>query len=167
MNIPDEFSCESSSLNNAERRTAMLEHIADSLPMFGVSFFETSDAIISALKSVDQNEIALNSLDNDLDPIVVNEQAVDAGDGVTVARFLVNRPHDGSRDKPHAPPVIIHTTNEQAAYDMQELFTAANRQFQRVIPYDAELWIGEVWIQRVRSMIVSNVSDRKAIVASH
>ena len=26
--------------DNAERRTAMLEHIADSLPMFGVSFFK-------------------------------------------------------------------------------------------------------------------------------
>ncbi len=115
--------------DNAEHRTAMLEHIADSLPMFGVAFFETSDSIISALKSVDQNEIALISLDNDLDPIVVNGQAVDAGDGVAVARFLVNRPHDGARDKPHAPPVIIHTTNEQAACDMQELFTAANRQF--------------------------------------
>lgn len=28
--------------DNAERRTAMLEQIADSLPMLGISFFETS-----------------------------------------------------------------------------------------------------------------------------
>ena len=76
--------------DNAERRTAMLEHIADSLPMFGVSCFETSDSIISALQTVDAQEIALISLDNDLDPILVNGQTVDAGDGVAVARFLVD-----------------------------------------------------------------------------
>jgi hypothetical protein len=32
---------------NAERRTLMHEHIADSLAIFGVSFFDTSDSIIS------------------------------------------------------------------------------------------------------------------------
>lgn len=152
--------------DNAERRTAMLEHIADSLPMFGVSFFETSDSIINALKSIDPQDVALISLDNDLDPIVVNGQLVDAGDGVAVARFLVNRAHDGFGDTRHTPPVIIHTTNEQAAYAMQDLFTTARWQFDRVIPNGAESWVGEVWIQRVRSLIVSNVSDRKTIASS-
>ena len=147
--------------DNAERRTAMLEHIADSLPMFGVSFFETSDSIISALQTVDAQEIALISLDNDLDPILVNGQTVDAGDGVAVAQFLVNRAHDGSADTPHTSPVIIHTTNEHAAYEMQELFKAANRQFHRVVPYDAVVWIGEVWIKKVRSIIIGSVTDRK------
>jgi hypothetical protein len=66
--------------DNAERRTAMLENIADSVPLFGVSFFETSDSIISALKSADLKDVALISLDNDLDPIVVNGQLLDAGD---------------------------------------------------------------------------------------
>ncbi len=147
--------------DNAERRTAMLEHITDSLPMFGVSFFETSDSIIKALNTVDAQEIALISLDNDLDPIIVNGQAVDAGDGVAVARFLVDRPNNRSGDTPHTAPVIIHTTNECVAYEMQELFKAANRQFHRVVPYDAELWISEVWIKKVRSVIIGGVTDRK------
>ena len=141
----------------------MLDHISDSLPMFGVSFFETSDSIISALKSVDYRDVALISLDNDLDPIVVNGRVLDAGDGVAVARFLVNRASDGFGDIAHTPPVIIHTTNEQAADAMQDLFTTARWQFDRVIPYGAESWVGEVWIQRVRSMIIGNVSDRKTI----
>lgn len=152
--------------DNAERRTAMLEHIADSVPMFGVSFFETSDSIINALKSVDYRDVALISLDNDLDPMVVNGQVLDAGDGVAVARFLVNRASDGFGDTAHAPPVIIHTTNEQAADGMQDLFTTARWQFDRVIPYGAESWIGEVWIQKVRSMIIRNVSDRKTTASS-
>jgi CheY-like chemotaxis protein len=152
--------------DNAERRTAMLEHIADSLPMFGVSFFETSDSIIIALKTVDPQEIALISLDNDLDPVVVNGQAVDAGDGVAVARFLVDRPNHGSGDTPNTAPVIIHTTNERAAYEMQELFKAANWQFHRVVPYDAEVWIGEVWIKKVRSIIISSVTDRKKMAVT-
>jgi hypothetical protein len=152
--------------DNAERRTAMLEHIADSLPMFGVSFFETSDSIIIALKTVDPQEIALISLDNDLDPVVVNGQVVDAGDGVAVARFLVDRPNHGSGDTPHTAPVIIHTTNESAAYEMQELFKAANWQFHRVVPYDAEVWIGEVWIKKVRSIIISSVTDRKKMAVT-
>jgi CheY-like chemotaxis protein len=152
--------------DNAERRTAMLEHIADSVPMFGVSFYETSDSIIKALKSVDPQDVALISLDNDLDPIVVNGQLVDAGDGVAVARFLVNRTSDEFGDTECKPPVIIHTTNEQAADAMQDLFTTARWQFDRVIPYGAESWIGEVWIQKVRSMIIRNVSDRKTIAAS-
>jgi CheY-like chemotaxis protein len=152
--------------DNAERRTAMLEHIADSLPMFGVSFFETSESIINALKTVNAQEIALISLDNDLDPIIVNGQAVDAGDGVAVARFLVDRPDDESGDTPQTAPVIIHTTNERAAYEMQELFKAANWQFHRVVPYDAEVWIGEVWIKKVRSIIISSVTDRKKMAVT-
>lgn len=152
--------------DNAERRTAILEHIADSLPMFGVSFFETSDSIINALKSVDYRDVALISLDNDLDPIVVNGQLVDVGDGVAVARFLVSRASDEFGETARTPPVIIHTTNEQAAGAMQDLFKTARWQFDRVIPYGAESWIGEVWIRRVRSMIIRNVSDRKTIAAS-
>ena len=151
--------------DNAERRTAMLEQIADSLPMFVVSFFETSDSMINALRIIDPQEIALISLDNDLDPIAVNGQLVDAGDGVAVARFLVHGDHDGTGNARQAPPVIIHTTNEQAAYVMQELFTAANRQFYRVVPYDAELWIGEIWMPRVRSMIIRNREDGKRMAA--
>ena len=74
--------------DNADRRTAMLEHIADCLPMFGVTFFETSESMINALSSAKWDEIALISLDNDLDPIQINGRATDAGDGLAVALVL-------------------------------------------------------------------------------
>lgn len=93
--------------DNAERRTAMLEHIADSVPMFGVSFFETSDSMIGALRNIDPQEVALISLDNDLDPIVANGHLAHAGDGVAVARFLLNRSSDEFGDTARTPPVII------------------------------------------------------------
>ena len=152
--------------DNAARRTAMLEHIADSLPMFGVSFFETSDSIITHLKRTALHEIALISLDNDLDPIVVNGRGVDAGDGVAVARFLVEFTATAPTSSASRPPIIIHTTNETAAAEMVELLTDAKWKFSRVTPYGAESWIGEVWISKVRSMIINNVTDRKTILAA-
>ena len=75
--------------DNADRRTAMVEQIADCLPMFGISFFETSESMIIALKSTTWNEVALISLDNDLEPVQVNGHFADAGDGLAVAGFLL------------------------------------------------------------------------------
>jgi hypothetical protein len=152
--------------DNADRRTGMLEHIADCLPMFGVSFFETSDSIINALKSAVWSEIALISLDNDLEPIQVNGHFEDAGDGLAVARFLVGENSPGVNLKVPLPPLIIHSTNEQAASRMQQLCADFHWPFTRVVPYEGELWIGEVWIRAVRAAIVGNVSDRKAAAGS-
>jgi len=60
--------------DNVEHRAAMLKHVPVSLPMFGVSFFETSDSFISALTLVASVEIALILLDNDFEPIVRDGQ---------------------------------------------------------------------------------------------
>lgn len=117
--------------------------------------------MIGALRNIDPQEVALISLDNDLDSIVVNGQLVDAGDGVAVARFLVDRALDGSENRLHTRPVIIRTANEQAACELQGLIKAANWQFHRIVPYDGELWIGEIWIRRVRSIIIRTGSDRE------
>lgn len=40
--------------DNADRRTAMPEHIAYCLPMFGVTFFETSEFMINALHTTNE-----------------------------------------------------------------------------------------------------------------
>lgn len=146
--------------DNADRRTAMIEHIADCLPMFGVSFFATSDSMIQALQTAVWNEIALISLDNDLDPALRDGRSVDSGDGLAVARFLVGENSPASKQTTQ-PPLIIHSTNEIAATQMQQLFSDANWRNDRVVPYDGESWIGEVWIQKARSAITRNVADRK------
>jgi len=148
---------------NADRRTAMLEHIADCLPMFGVSFFDTSDSMILALKSANWNEIALISLDNDLDPIQINGHTIDAGDGLAVARFLAEIKSIRATSQAAMQPVIIHTTNERAAIQMQHLFAVAKWHLERVTPYAGESRIGEVWIRTARTTIVENVSDRKTV----
>lgn len=149
--------------DNAERRTAMLEHMADCLPMFGVTFFETSESMINALKSAKWDEIALISLDNDLDPIQINGRATDAGDGLAVACFLVELKSMHVTSQVTMPPLMIHTTNELAALQMQHLFSVAKWRSERVTPYDGESWIGEVWIQKTRAMIVENVSDHRTV----
>ena len=146
--------------DNADRRTAMLEHIADCLPMFGVSFYETSDSMIQALQAAVWDEVALISLDNDLDPVLHDGKPVDAGDGVAVARYLVGQNSPAST-RTIPPPLIIHSTNEIAAAQMQQMFSDANWPTDRVVRYDGESWIGEVWIQQARTAIIRNVSDRK------
>ncbi len=111
--------------DNADRRTAMLEHIADCLPMFGVSFFETSDSMIQALQAAVWDEIALISLDNDLDPVLHDGKSVDAGDGVAVTRYLVGQNSPAGK-LTTSPPLIIHSTNEIAAIQMQQMFSDAS-----------------------------------------
>lgn len=145
--------------DNADRRTAMIEHIADCLPMFGVLFFATSESMIQALQTAVWDEVALISLDNDLDPVLHDGKPVDAGDGLAVARFLVSRAP--ASEQTTQPPLIIHSTNEIAATQMQQLFSAVNWRNDRVVPYDGESWIGEVWIQKARSAITRNVVERK------
>ncbi len=151
--------------DNADRRTAMLEHIADCVPMFWGTFFETSESMINALKSAKWDEIALISLDNDLDPIQINGRATDAGDGLAVAWFLVELKSMLVTSQVTMPPLIIHTTNEPAALQMQHLFSDAKWRFERVTPYDGESWIGEVWIRKLRATIVESVSDRRTVAA--
>lgn len=149
--------------DNADRRTAMLAQIADCLPMFGVSFFETSDRMIAALRSTDWSEIAMVSLDNDLDQILIDGQSVDAGDGIAVAEFLVSEHAAGVASNSARPPVVLHTTNELAASRMRQTFEDVRWPVERVTPYDGESWIGEVWIRKVRAAIIGNVSDHRSV----
>ncbi|MEJ7594614.1 MAG: cyclic-phosphate processing receiver domain-containing protein [Planctomycetaceae bacterium] len=130
------------------------------------SHSETSDSMISAFKSANWNEIALISLDNDLDPIQINGRATDAGDGLAVARFLIELKSTSATSQAAMPPVIIHTTNEIPAIQIQHMFAVAKWPFERVTPYAGESWIGEVWIQTARTTIIENVSDRKTVAGA-
>jgi len=105
----------------------------------------------------------LISLDNDIDPIQINGRATDAGDGLSVARFLVELKPMPVTSQVTMPPLIIHTTNELAALQMQHLFSVARWRLERVTPYDGESWIGDVWIQKIRATIIEYVSDRRTV----
>ena len=115
--------------------------------------------MIQALQAAVWEDVALISLDNDLDPVEHQGKFVDAGDGLAVARFLVGENFPPStRAK---PPLIMHSTNEAAVAQMQLMFCDANWRTDRITPYDGESWIGESWIQQARAAIIRNVSDLK------
>ncbi len=116
--------------------------------------------MIQALQAAVWDEIALISLDNDLDPVLHDGKSVDAGDGVAVTRYLVGQNSPAGK-LTTSPPLIIHSTNEIAAIQMQQMFSDASWRIERVVPYDGESWIGEVWIQTARAAIIKTVSDRK------
>jgi len=51
---------------------------------------------------------------------------VNAGDGVEVARFLVDSEASTSGAANSRPPIVIHTTHEPAAIRMQGLFSSVD-----------------------------------------
>ncbi len=147
--------------DNAERRTAMLEHVADCLPMFAVAFYESSVAMIKALQRNGLQDVSLVSLDNDLEPLGDEDgNPIDAGDGVSVARFLADLVSDSDGSGIRRVPVVVHSSNESAALQMMESLLKSGWDAIRIVPFDAERWIGEMWIRAVRRKIVSAVTER-------
>jgi Cyclic-phosphate processing Receiver domain len=148
--------------DNAERRTAMWEHAADRLPMFAVAFFESSNSMIHSLRETGTDDVALVSLDNDLEPLGYEEgRPIDAGDGLAVARFLIE---SANPSQPSADfPILIHSTNDIAATSMQESLSDAGWDVSRIVPYDGEKWIGEAWIRCVRQRLIASVHEQRTI----
>ena len=66
-------------------------------------------------------------------------------DGMTVADFLVTR-------EPQCP-VIVHSSNSQAAQSMEKLLVRKGWTVSRVIPFDDTTWIANEWIPTVRRLL--------------
>lgn len=78
---------------------------------------------------------AVVSLDHDLD---AGAQGADPGDGLDVARFLVNQPV--------VRPVIVHTSNGERGRMMVGEFELARWPCERVLPF-GEDWIESEWVE--------------------
>ena len=148
--------------DNADRRTAMLEHVADCLPMFAVEFFDSAALMIERVKRQQLSGVALISLDHDLEPFHgPGNAAIDAGTGLDVVQCLV----EWSRGRTEFPvfriPVIVHSSNDQAAEKMMDSLQSAGWSVSRIVPFDAERWVGETWVRKVRQLIVSGVTAKK------
>jgi len=152
--------------DNAERRTVMLEHLAHRFPMFAVTFFDSSDRMIRSIEQGRLKDVIAISLDNDLEPLGYSEgRAIDAGDGLAVMKSLLRLFPHGRNDDDYAVPVLIHSTNGPAAESMVEQLLSCGWHVSRVVPYDAENWIGEIWIQKMQRLIITNVTDVRAMSA--
>jgi hypothetical protein len=81
---------------------------------------------------------------------------VDSGTGRDVADYLAG--------KEPVCPVIIHTTNSQAAVGMEMVLKEAGWKTHRVVPFDDMEWIAKTWFPAIRRAIVgpvrSNVSAK-------
>ena len=87
---------------------------------------------------------AVISLDHDLIP--ESKSIDDPGTGLLVCRYFATLPP--------VCPVILHTSNEEAAWSM--LFTLSNANWETDwIRHNStnEFWIGELWLPMVRSHI--------------
>jgi hypothetical protein len=132
--------------DNAERRAAMADAVADRLPAYTVVFTTSSRAMNDWLERHLAETIAI-SLDHDLDfePDATGKMC-DAGTGREVADYL-------HRQTPTCP-ILIHSTNVQAATAMEDDLTTVGWQVARLTPYEDLLWVRELWLPTLRHSIV-------------
>jgi len=106
-----------------------------------VSFFNCAADLVEWLHD-HLPTLTLICLDHDLEPYrnAVGE-LVDAGKGREVADYLAGQ-------DPMCP-VIVHSSNGNAAFGMQFALEEAGWDARRVIPFGDLDWIGEVWIEDV------------------
>jgi hypothetical protein len=140
--------------DNAERRAIMQACIADRFYTFDARFFDEPAEMI-ALLAANLSDVLVISLDNDLDMKPgADGRAVDVGEGRQVAEFLATR-------EPVCP-VVIHTTNANAADLMTETLRAAGWKTRRVIPMDDTHWIEDDWFFVVRRILVGPVKRNRS-----
>ena len=138
--------------DNADRQAVMRRCLADRFYMFDAHFFDEAGEMIRFL---DQHlpETLVIALDNDLDlKPGPGGRMIDPGSGVEVAEYLARK----------APvcPVIIHTTNADAAEAMKSALHTAGWRTQRVIPFDDMQWIESNWFFAMRRAIVGPITRK-------
>ena len=136
--------------DNADRVAVMRDHIADRFPMYDARFFDAAHDAIRFLESHIAETLVI-ALDNDLEMKVGPDgRCVDPGEGRDVAAFLATK-------KPVCP-VIVHTTNSDAAVAMEQALRGAGWKTRRVIPFDDMNWIATDWFFALRRAIVGPIT---------
>jgi CheY-like chemotaxis protein len=138
--------------DNLDRQAAMSDVLVDLFPTAAIEYFAVAREMIKRLDSTGIYDVSLISLDNDLDMVTSPDgRSVDAGDGIEVAKWLITQPP--------VFPVLVHTTNTLAGDQIDELLSANGWWHARVVPYDGEIWIQEVWRSTVRDLIVTHAPE--------
>jgi hypothetical protein len=134
--------------DNADRRSAMQAVLEDRMRQFSIEFFPAVPPMIDRLEKTGLYDVALISLDHDLDLIEgPNGTWIDPSTGVEAAIWLSKQPA--------IAPVIVHTTNSTGGDRMLEQLVQAGWRCHRIVPYGGEDWIEEVWFPLVRRCVVA------------
>ena len=138
--------------DNAEREEAMRACVADKFPAFSVEVFKAVRPFIERLSESGLYDVALISLDHDLEMIeTADGRLLDPGTGVDAAGWLSTQPA--------ITPVIVHTTNAAGGEQMVELLANGGWNLHKIVPYGDMEWIREHWRSVMRNMVVASVSD--------
>jgi len=140
--------------DNADRVALMRACIANRFYAYETRFFDDAQDTIRFLNS-HLSESLVIALDNDLEMKTGPDgRCVDAGEGRQVAEFLATR-------QPVCP-VIIHTTNSDAAVAMEETLKGASWKVRRVVPFDGMNWIESDWFFAIRRAIVGPIKRSRS-----
>lgn len=136
--------------DNLDRQAVMRRCLADRFYTFDAHFF---DEVREMIRFLDRHltETLVISLDNDLElKPGSGGRMIDPGSGVDVAEYLAG--------KPAVCPVVIHTTNTDAAAAMKSALDAAGWPMRRVVPFDDMNWIESDWFFAIRRAIVGPIT---------
>lgn len=123
--------------DNDDRQNMMRKVLKGRFPALRAEFFKESKPMISHIKTTGLDDVAVISLDHDLELKTEQGQTMDGGNGREVVECLVTMPVKR--------PVIVHTTNVNAGQKMMQTFEDHAWPAARVVPYEDLLWIRQVW----------------------
>jgi len=141
--------------DNLDRRAVMSACLADRFAMYDARFFDDAREMIRFL---DQHlaETLVIALDHDLElKTAPYGRCVDVGTGREVADYLST--------KIPVCPVIIHTSNADAAVGMEMVLHDAHWKTRRVVPFDDTDWIAKQWFRAVRRAIVGPIGPKERL----
>ncbi len=146
--------------DNRDRRIAMMGRLINRFPFLKIEFFDVSAAMIEFMKSENLEDVALISLDHDLELIEgIPGQWTDPGTGLDVAKWLSKLPEP-------LCPVIVQTTNSPAGDKMMHSLEKAKWNTFRVYPHHDLAWVDTDWFPIVRNAIVKFAPISQSISAS-
>ena len=131
--------------DNPARVQVMRAVLQEVLPEFEFRFYPNAPEMLAWLDEA-LGRVVFISLDHDLDSVVPREeQAFDPGCGRDVADYLAARPP--------VCPVIVHTSNNEAAPGMLDVLHESGWRATRVYPRDGINWIRSDWAADLRELL--------------
>jgi hypothetical protein len=127
------------------RQEAMLQVLGSLNVRDEIKIFDNAPDMIAWLGEY-LSEVVLLSLDHDLGPNRQrNDEVFDPGTGRHVVDFLITQTP--------VCPVIVHTSNGDCAPGMMFALEYANWAKHRVVPYDGNAWIHQVWARAMKQYL--------------